>query len=876
MDDQLTPDQLAAHEFLSELRTRISTQPLPYQHGAEKRALESLWEVFSQARAAMKKYPGCSEFAATTTRMLNIDLRPVTAKWHRALEDGRLASQDGADEFRGDLAVAQVRLRDFCEQLHGMAYGSSARDALTPSALTEAELTACMKPISFGINTTHPNGDGDVSGKTSDEFSGKVPGEIGTSEAAEVMKRRQNHHIEPNREEDAVGLGLSGGGIRSATFCLGVVQVLAERKLLKYVDFLSTVSGGGYTGSFLTALLGSGKADASVANPHGPDPPEIRNLRLHAKFLTAIDLKDAWSMVTSTVAGMILNWSAPLFVIVAAGLLDAVFELSPESCQWPALSAAALTGLAFPLYCGLLRGGTGTRRWGGRLLSGLAGLTTLLGAIWLLLLGSDRFSVWLKAGFPLWLKAGVPASGVVAGFVLASPAILRFIPILRSRAARTLALKGLLVAAGLIIPAGAITLFWTTRYLGTLDRSPNAFVLNPLRYMNGQLLLFWFLTLLACIAFILLDINLTAPHRLYRDRLAAAFLQTSDIPLGKVNPKDLAPYQLINVAVNLPSSKSPALRDRRCDFFFFSKLWCGSPATGYWPTERWRIRGSQPGLATAMAISGAAASSHMGLSSMPNLTALLTFLNVRLGFWIRKPADTESASENATDSERGSNAKGPTDTNAALKTWLSAPGLSCLLREMTGTWMSEKQRWFNLSDGGHIENMGVYELLRRRCKFIVCVDGEADPGFDYGGLRTLVRHAQIDFGIRIEPHLGDLDPDSETLLSRSHWSFCRIHYPTNPSSPEEPIGLLLYMKLSMTGNEPELIRRYRKVHPDFPHQTTLDQFFDEEQFEVYRQLGVHVAESLFSPALMNGKASPETVHEWFRRLASNLLVPQGT
>jgi hypothetical protein len=109
MSDKSTPtpaptaDQSAAHEFLCELRTRITTQPLPYQHGVEARALESLYEVFGHSRAAMKKYPGCERFAAAVTDMLNVELRPVTAKWHRAHEEGRLNARDGADEFRGDL-----------------------------------------------------------------------------------------------------------------------------------------------------------------------------------------------------------------------------------------------------------------------------------------------------------------------------------------------------------------------------------------------------------------------------------------------------------------------------------------------------------------------------------------------------------------------------------------------------------------------------------------------------------------------------------------------------------------------------------------------------------------------------------------------------
>jgi hypothetical protein len=83
--------------------------------------------------------------------------------------------------------------------------------------------------------------------------------------------------------------------------------------------------------------------------------------------------------------------------------------------------------------------------------------------------------------------------------------------------------------------------------------------------------------------------------------------------------------------------------------------------------------------------------------------------------------------------------------------------------------------------------------------------------------------------------------------------------------------LFLYLKLSITGNESELIRRYRTICPDFPHQSTLNQFFDEEQFEAYRELGVHVAEGLFSYALMDGATSPAGIPEWFKKLAGNLL-----
>jgi hypothetical protein len=139
---------------------------------------------------------------------------------------------------------------------------------------------------------------------------------------------------------------------------------------------------------------------------------------------------------------------------------------------------------------------------------------------------------------------------------------------------------------------------------------------------------------------------------------------------------------------------------------------------------------------------------------------------------------------------------------------------------------------------------------------------------------TLVRHAQIDLGVRIDAGLDDLRADPATSLCKRHAMLCRIHYPRENGTDE--IGLLLYSKLSVTGNESELIKRYRMLHPAFPHQSTLDQFFDEEQFEAYRQLGVHVAEGLFSSAVTGGTIRPPSIEEWFRSLARNLLEPART
>jgi hypothetical protein len=158
-----------------------------------------------------------------------------------------------------------------------------------------------------------------------------------------------------------------------------------------------------------------------------------------------------------------------------------------------------------------------------------------------------------------------------------------------------------------------------------------------------------------------------------------------------------------------------------------------------------------------------------------------------------------------------------------------------LLLEMTMR-LNEKRHWVNLSDGGHIENLAAIELLRRRCKIIVIGDGEADRMMHFNGLATLIRTARLDLGIEIDIRLDELRLDAESSC-KSHMAVGRITYPD-----ETECGHLLYLKSSFTGDEDEVIGEYRHRSPDFPHETTADQFFTEGQFEAYRALGQHIGE----------------------------------
>jgi hypothetical protein len=850
-----TADRKAAHAFLSELRTRITTQTLPYQQGVEAKALESLHGLFDHARAAMQAHPGCDRFAAAVSAVLNCVVRPVTGAWHKAHEQGLLLSRDGGDAFRADLCRVQQRLRRAARGFARMAYGRDVVDALVGPAIAPQQIDEVMRPVAFGVLADAlANGGIDADTATN----------IAERERASVLARRRQREAHPVAF-DAFGLALSGGGIRSATFCLGVVQILAHRRMLGEVDYLSTVSGGGFAGSFLTSRLHAGTRPEDLGAPHGPDPHALQVVRRRAQYLGG-SILHRWRMAVETVLGMCCNWCVPLVLLGAAAVVAVVLGRAGafDWLTWLVVATAVVTGAAGWVFFWVVRKPSQSPRKSGATIAGGSFLFVAVLVAWgidhafQLLLPGLQGSAWSLAALRLAIHDGPLGRDASLGWFGAAalgslvPALLRFLPLLERPMVRKAAMLVALAIAGVAVPVLGLCVFLALYTVGGVRAGAGAGPLDWVVWLGMAT------AALGALLALVVNINATSPHRIYRRGLSRTFVepalvgahvQNRRLPLAEL--ADHGPYHLVNATVNLPRSTHPTLRDRGCDFFLLSKHFLGSPAVRYAPTAQWRMDTESPDLATAMAISGAAFSSNMGLGSIAPLRALLAFLNVRLGYWIHHPRH-------------------------ARRCWLDAyPRFLCLLYEMTGWNLHHDQPWLNLSDGGHIENLGVYELLRRRCKFVVCVDGESDPQHTFHGLMTMVRHAQIDLGVRIAPDLRELRPDPKTGVCRSHYHLCRIAYPPRAGGGEQEQGLLLYLKLSLTGNEGELVTRYRGQNPTFPHQTTLDQFFDDEQFEAYRQLGVHVAEGLFGPAMMQdhlgNETSPVRVREWFRRLAEKLL-----
>ena len=358
----------------------------------------------------------------------------------------------------------------------------------------------------------------------------------------------------------------------------------------------------------------------------------------------------------------------------------------------------------------------------------------------------------------------------------------------------------------------------------------------------------------------------------YQERLTRAYIDDGSskgkrVPLLSelVAAPSGAPYHLLNATVNLPGSQEIDLRGRRSDFFLFSPHWIGSVLTGYCRTEDMEQALKRPGeldLAAAMALSGAALSAHRGMKrSGPLFRATTLLSNARMSTWLPNPA-----------------------VLASKKPWRRLPRLSGRMRELWGKF-DETARQVNVTDGGYVENLGLYQLLRRRCKLILVIDAGEDPSRGCGSLIKASRLAKIDLGIELDIHIANLHSDSDAL-SQTHWALGKINYQGSRGVPgkqrstaetstnSQEIGYLLYLKLSLTGNEPDYVKEYHREHPAFPHQTTADQLFDEEQFEAYRALGEHAMGDLFGEDLVTAeeiRAETFRTRRWLEVLVNELL-----
>ncbi len=332
--------------------------------------------------------------------------------------------------------------------------------------------------------------------------------------------------------------------------------------------------------------------------------------------------------------------------------------------------------------------------------------------------------------------------------------------------------------------------------------------------------------LILCVNAVLLDVDLAAlaPEAARRAKSKSRMGRNREIfaaffPIGATQPR--GPMHVINGTLNLTTGQKINWQQRKGESFTVSPLHSGSLYVGYRDS---RTYGGPEGisLGTAVTISGAAVSPNQGYNSSPPMAFLLTLLNLRLGWWLGNPGVA---------GRRAYHRAHPW-TNVRL-----------LFKELTGQ-TNDAYAWVNLSDGGHFENLALYEMVLRRSRYIVVSDGGCDPKFTFEDLGNAIRKIRTDLGVPIDIREISMQP-RETPAKFTHGRYLAIgtiRYSAIDGNDPKKDGVLVYVKPGLYDEHyfPTDVYNYAQESITFPHETTADQFFSESQFESYRALGRHV------------------------------------
>jgi hypothetical protein len=338
------------------------------------------------------------------------------------------------------------------------------------------------------------------------------------------------------------------------------------------------------------------------------------------------------------------------------------------------------------------------------------------------------------------------------------------------------------------------------------------------------------------------NINRISIHAYYRARLSDAFLprvrggldgmnsheDPGNFDLRQLTPDNGAPLHLINTTLNTTDSRNERRRARQGASFVGSPLYVGGEATGWRRIDSYAH--GQFALSNAMTTSGAAVDPNMWATKARALSALMALFNVRLGFWGHNP--------------RCAHERDP------LWPWWWV----FILREMLGIGLDERHRHVHLSDGGGFENLGVYELIRRRVRWLIVTDAGADPNTTLGDLGTAIERVRVDFGAEIDLSADALYHQRDQALMQRPFALGTSRYADGSR------GEILYIRPVLCAKLSADIYAYWRAHPAFPDEPTSQQFFAEAQFEAYRALGREIVGDLL------GAEAPADVAAWFARL----------
>jgi hypothetical protein len=772
----------------------------------------------------------------------------------------------------------------------------------------------------------------------------------------------------------------SGGGIRSAAYCLGALQGLDSGALLGTAKWIVGVSGGSYIASS-RALVAHDLPPGTVPHAYAPGTAEERNLRDNTRYIApngATVLVGVLSLLLGAIATFIIV-TAPLYALTHAWgwLLRWQGVLVPSG---PHAMKATASGTAWWLPSAIA-----------------AGITLALFAFWWLTLEPAgrrrnvraRWWAWLRPDGPdrsanraqVVSRAAVLTAGLALAMLAAPPliswltrgtgsfgTIARAIGFGARPTWSFAALAGVIAAVAAIARSAQTGLAKWNALAGQSAQGAQPGVLGTLGGWVRQKLLPWLasavvvlggavlallwisdgarsgftagqllqvIAALAVMAFgrVGVNVNRMSLHDVYRWRLASAFAVT------RRAAQERNPLQARRLFTEAAATRLSGLRDRGGAADEPSLVICGTaninadrevpPGSGGFcvsfdpdhvtlrretcaqgeadvqalTSDYEALVGQRRStLFDISAISGAAVSPLMGSATRQAYRILLTATNVRLGVWLPHPALVRDARKRINDQASGVAdrpdrwwARRPlllllwylsphplwgrnAGTNDARETRLWAhvlklrlngklggelyyrlmqPTVGLLWAEAVGR-LSYRDTWMYVTDGGHYDNLGLVEALRRGAQHIVVLDAsgdKADTWFTLGGSMALARS---DAGV-------DITLDPTTMIEGGAklepgqvvhpWAFGTfIRTADGGGLPEQ--GDIWVCKLGWWTGAPWDILAYAKDHSTYPCDSTLEQLYDAAEFEAYHQLGeatVTAAAKQCTPPLRCGK-----------------------
>ncbi len=700
-----------------------------------------------------------------------------------------------------------------------------------------------------------------------------------------------------------IGVAVSGGGIRSASFGLGALQYLEHVGLLRRVRYLSTVSGGSYIGAAVACA--HTMSDPAALTDEEPAPwargsREEEYLRNNLGFLAPGSGGRIW-FAANVLYGVVLNLlpllSASFLVGKALGALYRQLhpgihqsELSKPVIIAAILAVLGLTALAMVVVAvrRLSESCLGRR---GDVARPAAPATPPPGD------QSARGHVDLSSRI---ITSLVVAAGVVALVLIVIPAAAAGLEwLFGATGLRDESVNGVdwllqRVARGSVLVTIALALGGLAMLLLRLHRLPRtayviALLAGPLIICTPCLLavestsmrawsrahgltLVMFCALIVLLFAFVVHNRRYSMHLFYRERLASAFFlaRTRHKPDGdiRVDPvpyrtriylstvdaaiaqRDLPlPELLVGAAVNTNDRRVP-FRDMAAPFVFAGQR-SGGDAVSWVDTEvleqTRREGGADLTLQSMIAISGAALSPVMGRLTRPPFRFLMALLNIRLGVWIPNPfrhGGTDDSREPTTDEgeDAGLTAVPPQPAADApllgrvshyLKAGWFEPGAWYVMKEALGV-ANTSGRYIYVTDGGHWENLGLYELVRRRCSHIVVLDASLNRAT---ALADLSRASALCF-----THLGatiEFD-DWQAMVDGAAASappvmVGRVRY------PDAEDGYIVYCRAALWSGVAFELQTFAQLDTQFPRHSTANQFLSADQFDAYRRLGWSVA-----------------------------------